>query len=139
MFGETQAYYEWAAQGIEKHNDWGLPKWLMEHGYNLDLMRTKYLRYITPETSIHFIYHKDVANIPGLSKVALTPIFLAIDVESLPDGVFNEPTSNKMVVESNGKRYILIGTYGGVKTASKGQEQLKSAQDAHWRHMLNSL
>jgi hypothetical protein len=53
--------------------------------------------------------------------------------------VFNESASNKMVVESNGKRYILIGTYGGVKTASAGQEQLKSAQDAHWRNMLNDL
>lgn len=139
MFGEAQAYYEWAAQGIERHNDWGLPKWLMEHGYNLDLMRTKYLRHITPETPIHFIYHKDVSNVTGLSKVALTPIFLAIDVESLPNGVFNEPTSNKMVVESNGKRYILIGTYGGMKTASAGQEQIKSAQDTHFRNMLNSL
>ena len=139
MFGETQAYYEWVTQGIERHNDWGLPKWLMEHGYNLDLMRTKYLRYITPETPIHFIYHKDVSNITGLAKVALTPIFLAIDVKSLPDGVFNEPTSNKMVIETNGKRYILIGTYGGMKTASKGQEHIKSAQDAYWRNMLNSL
>ena len=139
MFGDGQVYYEWVAQGIEKHNDWGLPKWLMDNGYNLDLMRTKYLRYITPETPIHFIYHKDVANIQGLSKVALTPIFLAIDVESLPNNVFNEPTSNKMVVESDGKRYILIGTYGGFKVAPKGQEQIKSAQDVHWRTMLNSL
>ena len=139
MFGDGQQYYEWVAQGIEKHNDWGLPKWLMDNGYNLDLMRTKYLRYITTETPIHFIYHKDVANIQGLSKVALTPIFLAIDVESLPNNVFNEPTSNKMVVESDGKRYILIGTYGGFKVAPKGQEQIKSAQDVHWRTMLNNL
>lgn len=139
MFGDGQTYYEWVEQGIEKHNDWGLPKWLMDNGYNLDLMRTKYLRYITPETPIHFIYHKDVANIEGLSKVALTPIFLAIEVNSLPEGVFNEPISNKMVVEFNGKKYILIGTYGGFKKAPTGQEQVKSVQDAHFRTMLNSL
>ena len=139
MFGDGQTYFEWVEQGIEKHNDWGLPKWLMDNGYNLDLMRIKYLQYVTPETPIHFIYHKDVANIEGLSKVALTPIFLAIEVESLPDGVFNEHTSNKMIVESNGKRYILIGTYSGFKKASAGQEQVKSAQDVYFRNMLNRL
>lgn len=149
MLGDVQVAKEWAKDekgnllyGIEHLNHVALPQWLLQHGYDLDLMRTKYLRYIKPGvdgTPIHFICLKEAYNITGLSKMPLTPVFLAVKVSDLPDGVVNESSQVKTVTEIDGEKYILIGTYGATWSKDPKLQSIIQAQNNHFYNKLREL